>query len=67
MPESPHCGRHSFSIQLSVEDSELSMGPLYVTRSNPTHQLTDSTQPNPLQAEKFGPNSTQPNTTNDGA
>ena len=26
---------------------ELSMGPFYVTRSNPTHQLTDPTQPNP--------------------
>jgi len=36
---------------------ELSMGPFCVTRSN-------STQPNPLQVEKLGPNSTQPNTTN---
>ena len=26
-------------------DSELSMGPFYVIRSNPTHQLTDPTQP----------------------
>jgi len=25
--------------------SELSMGPLCVTRSNPTHQLTDPTEP----------------------
>ena len=43
------------------------MGPFYATRSNPTHQLTDSTQPNQLQMEKFGPNPTQPNTTNNGA
>jgi len=27
-------------------DPELSMGPLCVTRSEPTHQLTDPTQPN---------------------
>jgi len=38
-----------------------------VTQSNPTHQLTDPTQPNPLQLEKFGPHPTQPNTTNDRA
>ena len=36
--------------------SELSMGPFCVTQSNPTHQLTAPTQPNPLQVEKFGPN-----------
>ena len=51
--------------------SELSMGPFCVTRSNPTHQLTDPTdqlnQPNPLQVKKIGPNPTQPNTTNNGA
>ena len=35
-----------------------SMGPFCVTRSNPTHRLTDLTQPNPLQVEKFGPNPT---------
>jgi len=29
--------------------SELSMGLLCVTRSNPTHQLTDPTRPNPIQ------------------
>jgi len=46
---------------------ELSVGPFCVTRSNPTHQLTDPTQPNLLQVEKFGPNPTQPNTTNNGA
>ena len=39
--------------------SELSMGLFCVTRSNPTHQLTDSTQPKPLLVEKFGPNPTQ--------
>ena len=44
--------------------SELSMGPFCATRSNPTHQLTDPTQTNPLQVEKFGPNPTQTNTTN---
>jgi len=45
----------------------LSMGPVCVTQSNPTLQLTDPTQPNPLQLEKIGPNPTQPNTTNNGA
>jgi len=29
------------------------------TQSNPTHQLTDSTQSNPLQVERFGPNPIQ--------
>ena len=42
------------------------MGPFCVIRSNPTHQLTDPTQPNQVQVEKFGPNLTQPNTTNNG-
>ena len=45
----------------------LSMGPFCVTRSNPTHQLTDPTKPNPLQVGKFGPDPTQPNTTNNRA
>ena len=45
-------------------ESELSMGPFCVTRSNPTHQLSDRTQPSPLQVENFGPNPSQPNTTN---
>ena len=32
-----------------------------MTRSNPTHQLTDPTQPNPLQVEKkFGPTRLNP-------
>jgi len=31
---------------------------------NPTHQLTDPTQPNRLQVEKFGLNPTQPTTAN---
>jgi len=44
------------------------MGPFCVTRSKPTHQLTDPTPPNPLQVEKFGPSLTQPAiTTNYGA
>jgi len=43
------------------------MGQFCVTQSNPTHQLTDPTQPNPLQVEKFGPNPIQRNTTNDRA
>jgi len=47
-------------------DTELSMGPFYVARSNPAHQMTDLTQTNPLQMEKFGPNLTRPNTTNNG-
>jgi len=41
--------------------------PFCVTRSNPTHQLTDPTQPNPPQLEKFGPNPSQPDTINNGA
>jgi len=44
--------------------AELFMGPFCVTQSNPTHQLTDPTQPNPLQVEKLEPNATQTNTTN---
>jgi len=51
---------------VSPGNPELSMGPFCVTRSNPTRQLTDPTQTNPLQVEKFGPNSTQLNTTNNG-
>jgi len=43
------------------------MGPFCETRSNPTYQLTGPTQPNLLQLEKFGPDPTQPNTTNNGA
>jgi len=38
----------------------LSMGPFCVTRYNPTYQLTDPIKSNPLQVEKFGPNSTEP-------
>jgi len=37
-----------------VNTTELSMGPFCVNRSNPTHQLTDPIQSNPLQVEKFG-------------
>ena len=47
----------TLSTQYAVP--ELFMGPLCVTLSNPTHQLTDPTQPNPLQVEKFGPNPIQ--------
>ena len=32
-----------------VVNAELSMGPFCVTRSNPSNQLTDPTQPNPLE------------------
>jgi len=41
------------------ECAQYSMGPLCVTRANPTHQLTDPTQPNSLQVKKFGPNPIQ--------
>jgi len=43
----------SLSLSLSTIqfDSELSIGPFCVTRSNPNHQLTDSIQPNPVQVE----------------
>jgi len=40
-------------------DTESSIGPFCVTRSIPTYELTDPTQPNPLQMENFGP--TRPN------
>ena len=50
---------------------QLSMGPFCVTRSNPTHQLTDPTQPitsgkiwtqpNPPKTEKSRPDPTQSN------
>ena len=33
------------------------MGPFCLTGSNPNHQLTDPTQPNPIQVKKFGPRS----------
>jgi len=46
---------------------ELSIGPFCLTRSNPTHQLTDPTKHNPQQVEKFGHNPTRTNTTNKGA
>ena len=55
-----------FTPPASPTRPELFIGPFCLTQSNPTHQLTDPTQPNPLQLEKFGPNSTQPNTTNNG-
>ena len=38
----------TFTHALRVVAPELSMGQFCVTRSNPTHQLTDPTQPNPL-------------------
>jgi len=47
-------------------DLELSMGPFCVTRSNPTHQLTDQpnpTQPNPTHYKWKNLDPTQPNTT----
>ena len=31
---------------VTVCGAELSMGPFFVTQLNPTHQLTDPTQPN---------------------
>jgi len=45
------------------------MGPFCVTQSNPTHLMTNPTQPDLLQVENFGPHPTQPNTTrpNNGA
>jgi len=38
-------GRYWYVAHDRRSKSELSMGPLCVTRSNPTHQLTDPTQP----------------------
>jgi len=34
---------------------ELSMGPFYVTQSNPAHRLVDPTQPNPIKILKSRP------------
>ena len=45
--------------------AELSIGPFSVTRSNPTHQLTDPTQPNQVKKIRTQPDPT--NTTNNGA
>ena len=53
--------------KLCYSRPELFVASLCVTRSNLTHQLTDPTQPNPLQVQKFGLNPTRPNTTNNGA
>ena len=39
------------------------MGPFSVTQPNPTHQLTDPTQPDPRQVEKSRPNPTHLNPT----
>ena len=55
--------RHFIISGCGIARPELSMGPFRVTRSNPTHQLTEPIQPNTLQVEKFGPNPTRPNTT----
>ena len=38
---------------------EMSMGPFCVTRCNSTHQMTDSTQHNPVQVGNFKPNPIQ--------
>ena len=51
------CKSVSGISRINVVCPELSMGPFGVTRSNPTHQLTDATQPT-----TSGPNPTQPNT-----
>jgi len=56
----PHAGNPPIkgffaANKLNCNEPELSMGPFYVTRYNPTHDLT---QPNPLQGEKLGPNPT---------
>jgi len=58
----PYAKLHYPVLYVGPPRSELSMGPFCVTRSNPTHQLTDPTQPNLLQVKKLGPNPTQPNT-----
>ena len=48
-----------FGQNVRLGDPQLSMGPFCVNQSNPTHQLTDPTQPISLQAENFGPDPTQ--------
>ena len=59
-----HTLRTFINFQSECIGSELSMGPFCVTRSNATHQRADPTQSDPIQVRKFGPNPTQPNTTN---
>ena len=56
-------GSHQSHRPTAVDRSTHSC-PFCVTRSNPTRQLTDPTQPNPVKVEKFGSNPTQPNTSN---
>jgi len=41
----------------------LSMGPFYVTQSNPAHRLADPTQPNPTQMKFKNLDPTHPNPT----
>jgi len=59
-------GSTAMQYGLSIQPASR-MGSFCVTRPNPTHQVTDPFLPNPLQVEKLGPNSTQPNATNNGA
>jgi len=69
-PQSSQRRRHVARVHLRqlvlAVDSELSMGPFCVTRSNPTHQLTDPTQPT-TSGKIWTPHPTQTNTTNNGA
>jgi len=52
-----------FSAVRLMSNLELSMGPFCVTRHNPTHQLTDPTQPNPTQPTTSEKNWSQPDPT----
>ena len=69
-PQSSQRRRHVARVHLRqlvlAVDSQLSMGPFCVTRSNPTHQLTDPTQPT-TSGKIWTPHPTQTNTTNNGA
>ena len=42
-------------LSVHPSDTELSVGPIYLTQPNPTDQTIDPTQPNPSQSENFGP------------
>ena len=44
------------SIQEEIVAGRVVHRYIFMTRSNPTNQLTDPTQSNPLQVENFGPN-----------
>ena len=41
-------------------NTELDVGPIFLTRPNPTHKLSDPTRPNPKLTWNSGPDPTRP-------